>query len=327
MRTGMRMCVAILCLLCISCSQQEPRDDSGPQSTQTTSEPQTVPQTSAGPQSPSQASAGPQSPPQASEELIPPGPQSTPPTTESTVPEAISGSTPQPTALVAPGTPAHKARTAEEEKKILASWEKKIGLYEYEIKIEIPLGSGSGKQILKVERTDADTWTVESEIEIEARVLGSSAYSYTEQSIEVWKGTDLYSFDDLVDDDGKKCDVKLVAEGDMLVGTVDRQPIRLPKPMSVGCSAWNISEFCSGSEAIELLSVGDSTVKIENFQVKDLGEEKIRLGEKVRQCRHLKFGESNWEMWLLPSGIPAKHVDIVRGSSTTFTLTAWTAME
>lgn len=218
------------------------------------------------------------------------------------------------------------AFTAEQKQQILAKWEKKAGTYEY--LIEVGEGSmGTGKQIIKIQRKDADTWVVESEITITAKALGGLvSYNYKEEYSEMWKGTALQSLSDHIDDDGTICDVELTAQGNSFTGTVNGQPASFPLPHAIGISCWNLDELYPHFQPFSMMWVDKEKANIAGFKIQELGQEQVSIAGKSVTCKHVKLQKSEsdkWEMWLNSAGVPVKHSDEVDGYKTDFILQSW----
>ena len=167
------------------------------------------------------------------------------------------------------------------------------GTYVYQL---LRNGEVVGEQRADFERR-GDELRVVTEVRINITLLGLNVYDFTQRIEESWQNGQLMSLTSVAVDDGDTRNVKLVREGDRLVGTYDGKKRDLPGTL-VPSTLWN-------SAVVEHASVLETTKGRERtFTVEQKGIEQVKLPIGTVNARHFVFtGNFKREAWYDESGV------------------------
>jgi hypothetical protein len=157
-------------------------------------------------------------------------------------------------------------------------------------------GDVVGEQRADFERR-GDELHVVTDVRININLLGLNVYDFTQRIEESWLKGVLVSFTSVAVDDGDTRNVKLVRQGDRLVGSYGDKERNLPGDL-IPATLWN-------SAVVEHSSVLETTKGRErSFSVAQKGVEPLQLPVGSVQARHFVFsGDFNREAWYDDSGI------------------------
>lgn len=157
-------------------------------------------------------------------------------------------------------------------------------------------GEVVGEQRNDFERRGEELRVV-TDVRINITLLGITVYDFTQRIEESWQNGVLTSLSSVAVDDGDTRTVRLVREGDRLVGTYDGKQRDLPGTL-VPSTLWN-------SAVVEHSSVLETTKGRERtFTVEQKGVEQVKLPIGTVSARHFVFtGNFKREAWYDESGI------------------------
>lgn len=157
-------------------------------------------------------------------------------------------------------------------------------------------GEVVGEQRNDFERRGEELRVV-TDVRINITLLGLSIYDFTQRIEESWQNGKLMSLTSVAIDDGDTRNVRLVREGDRLVGTYDGKQRDLPGNL-VPSTLWN-------SAVVEHSSVLETTKGRERtFTVEQRGVEDVQLPIGTVKARHFVFtGNFRREAWYDESGV------------------------
>jgi hypothetical protein len=167
------------------------------------------------------------------------------------------------------------------------------GTYVYQL---LRNGEVVGEQRADFERR-GDELRVVTEVRINITLLGLNVYDFTQRIEEHWNKGVLMDLTSVAVDDGDTRNVKLVREGDRLIGTYDGKKRNLPGNL-IPTTLWN-------SAVVEHSSVLETTKGRErSFTVAQKGIEKVKLPVGDVAARHFVFtGDFKREAWYDDSGV------------------------
>lgn len=167
------------------------------------------------------------------------------------------------------------------------------GTYAYQVLRD---GEVVGEQRNDFERR-GDELRVVTDVRINITLLGLNIYDFTQRIEESWQNGQLMSLVSIAVDDGDTRNVKLVREGDRLVGNYDGKKRDLPGTL-VPSTLWN-------SAVVEHSSVLETTKGRERtFIVEQKGIEQVKLPIGTVKARHFVFtGNFRREAWYDESGV------------------------
>ena len=167
------------------------------------------------------------------------------------------------------------------------------GTYAYQVLRD---GEVVGEQRHDFERR-GDELRVVTDVRINITLLGMNVYDFTQRIEESWKNGVLTSLTSVAVDDGDTRNVRLVRQGDRLVGTYDGKKRDLPGHL-VPSTLWN-------SAVVEHASVLETTKGRERtFTVEEKGIEQVTLPIGTVKARHFVFtGNFKREAWYNESGV------------------------
>jgi hypothetical protein len=167
------------------------------------------------------------------------------------------------------------------------------GTYAYQVLRD---GEVVGEQRNDFERR-GDELRVVTDVRINITLLGLNIYDFTQRIEENWQDGQLMSLTSVAVDDGDTRNVKLVRDGDRLVGTYDGKKRDLPGTL-VPSTLWN-------SAVVEHASVLETTKGRERtFTVEVKGVEQLQLPIGTVKARHFVFtGNFRREAWYDESGV------------------------
>jgi hypothetical protein len=167
------------------------------------------------------------------------------------------------------------------------------GTYAYQVLRD---GEVVGEQRADFERRGEELRVV-TDVRINITLLGLNVYDFTQRIEENWQNGLLMSLTSVAVDDGDTRNVKLVREGDRLVGTYDGKQRDLPGTL-VPSTLWN-------SAVVEHSSVLETTKGRERtFTVEQKGVEQVKLPIGTVSARHFVFtGNFRRDAWYDESGV------------------------
>lgn len=167
------------------------------------------------------------------------------------------------------------------------------GTYAYQVTRD---GEVVGEQRNDFERR-GDELRVVTDVRINITVLGLNVYDFTQRIEESWQNGLLMSLTSVAVDDGDTRNVRLVRDGDRLVGTYDGKQRDLPGHL-VPSTLWN-------SAVVEHSSILETTKGRERtFTVEQKGVEQVKLPIGTVSARHFVFsGNFKREAWYDESGV------------------------
>lgn len=167
------------------------------------------------------------------------------------------------------------------------------GTYAYQVLRD---GEVVGEQRMDFERR-GDELRVVTDVRINITLLGLTVYDFTQRIEEGWKDGVLASLSSVAVDDGDTRNVRLMRDGDRLVGSYDGKKRDLPGHL-IPTTLWN-------SAVIEHASVLETTKGRERtFTVTQKGVEQVSLPFGTVRARHFVFtGNFNREAWYDETGV------------------------
>jgi hypothetical protein len=167
------------------------------------------------------------------------------------------------------------------------------GTYAYQVLRD---GEVVGEQRNDFERR-GDELRVVTDVRINITLLGLTVYDFTQRIEESWQNGQLMSLVSVAVDDGDTRNVKLVRDGDRLVGTYDGKKRDLPGTL-VPSTLWN-SAVVEHSSVLETSKGRERT-----FTVEQKGVEQVQLPIGTVSARHFVFtGNFRREAWYDESGV------------------------
>lgn len=138
---------------------------------------------------------------------------------------------------------------------------------------------------------------VVTDVRINITLLGITVYDFTQRIEESWQNGLLMGLTSVAVDDGDTRNVKLVREGERLVGVYDGKKRDLPGHL-VPSTLWN-SAVVEHSSVLETSKGRERT-----FTVQQKGVEQVKLPVGTVQARHFVFtGSFKREAWYDKSGV------------------------
>lgn len=182
------------------------------------------------------------------------------------------------------------------------------GTYVYQVTRN---GDVVGEQRADFERR-GDNLSVITEVRINVTLLGINVYDFSQRVEEKWVHGELVELRSFADDDGNHRDVRLLREGERLVGSYDGKQRDLPGYL-IPTTLWN-SAAIGHSAVLETIKGRERST-----QVTEAGVEQLTLPIGTVQARHYVFsGEFSREVWydddgvLVASQMEAKDGSIIR---------------
>jgi hypothetical protein len=111
-------------------------------------------------------------------------------------------------------------------------------------------------------------------------------YTYTYDGTEIWKDGRLTSLQSSSNDNGKRYEVRAVADGNGLRMRVNNGPERLTRADVCTTSYWQLPEGKNGTQALPALDA-DTGQEI-NGQVQSLGTTRLFVGGHMQECTHVR---------------------------------------
>lgn len=152
-----------------------------------------------------------------------------------------------------------------------------------------------------------DTLTVDIKTRIAVKVLFVTAYKFTFDGTETWKGGKLVALDDRSNDNGDKHVVNVAQKDGKLILTADGK-VQEISPDTIPGSWWNL-KLTGRKELLDVL-----TGKMQPVTLKKIGSEKVKAGGADVTADHYEVsGGLQRNLWYKPDGTLIRQTVLKKG--------------